>query len=211
MVLLQERGLAHERRYADTLRAQGLTIVDLAEYSGEDAVDCSLNAMRSGTSIILQSALRNGRWFGRPDVHCRVDTPSAFGPWSYQVFDTKLAKETRGGTVLQLALYSELLGIVQGSIPEMFHVVTPDPDMPVQSFRIQDFSAYFRFIRARLEETAQRDPDAIAAANYPEPVEHCDACRWWSVCDKRRRAQTITSRWSQASRASRAESYRPQA
>lgn len=188
MVLLQERGLAHERRYADTLRAQGLTIVDLAEYSGEDAVDRSLNAMRSGTSIILQSALRNGRWFGRPDVLCRVDTPSAFGPWSYQVFDTKLAKETRGGTVLQLALYSELLGIVQGSIPEKFHVVTPDPNMPVQSFRIQDFSAYFRFIRARLEETAQRDPDAIAAANYPEPVEHCDVCRWWSVCDKRRRA-----------------------
>ena len=39
-----------------------------------------------------------------------------------------------------------------------------------------------------LEVTAQREPDAIAAANYPEPVEHCDVCRWWSVCDKRRRA-----------------------
>jgi uncharacterized protein len=23
--------------------------------------------------------------------------------------------------------------------------------------------------------------------NYPEPVEHCDVCRWWSTCDKRRR------------------------
>ena len=60
--------------------------------------------------------------------------------------------------------------------------------MPVQTFRVQDFSAYFRFVRARLEETAQQEPDAIAAANYPEPVEHCDVCRWWSVCDKRRRA-----------------------
>lgn len=83
IALLQERGLAHERRYADSLRAQGLTVVDLADYSGEDVVNRSLSAMRSGTNVILQSALRNDRWFGRPDVLCRVDTPSAFGPWSY--------------------------------------------------------------------------------------------------------------------------------
>ena len=52
---------------------------------------------------------------------------------------------------------------------------------------MQDFAAYFRLIRSRLEATSLEDPDAIAAANYPEPVEHCDVCRWWSVCDKRRR------------------------
>ena len=188
MLVLQQRGLDHERNYADSLRSDGLTVVDLADHGGDDAVDGSLDAMRAGTNVILQSALWNGRWFGRPDVLRRVETPSAFGPWSYQVLDTKLAKDTRGGAVLQLALYSELLGVVQDAIPEMFHVVTPDPNAPVQTFRVQDFSAYFRFIRTRLEVTAQREPDAIAAANYPEPVEHCDVCRWWSVCDKRRRA-----------------------
>ena len=187
MLVLQQRGLDHERNYADSLRSDGLTVVDLADHGGDDAVDRSLDAMRAGTNVILQSALWNGRWFGQPDVLRRVETPSAFGPWSYQVLDTKLAKDTRGGAVLQLALYSELLGVVQDAIPEMFHVVTPDPNAPVQTFRVQDFSAYFR-IRTRLEVTAQREPDAIAAANYPEPVEHCDVCRWWSVCDKRRRA-----------------------
>jgi len=186
--LLRERGLAHERRYADALRAKGLTVIDLAEYSGSDAVERSLNAMRAGTNFILQPALRDGRWFGRPDVLSRVETPSAFGAWSYEVLDTKLAKETRGGTILQLALYSELLAVVQGVIPEKFHVETPDPDMSRQCFRVQDYSAYFRFVRARLEQTAERIPDTIAAANYPEPVEHCDVCRWWNVCDKRRRA-----------------------
>jgi hypothetical protein len=35
-------------------------------------------------------------------------------PRSYQPVDTKLAKETRGGTILQLALYSELLSHAQG-------------------------------------------------------------------------------------------------
>jgi len=188
MVLMQERGLEHERRYTDALRTQGLTIVDLAEHSGDAAVDRSLNAMRAGTKVILQAALRDDRWFGRPDVLRRVDTPSALGAWSYEVVDTKLAKETRGGTILQLVLYSELLGIVQEAIPEMFHVVTPDPEASVQTFRVKDFSAYFRFVRNRLRQTVQQEPDAIAAANYPEPVEHCDVCRWWSVCDKRRHA-----------------------
>ncbi|MGH8591753.1 MAG: TM0106 family RecB-like putative nuclease, partial [Gammaproteobacteria bacterium] len=188
MLVLQQRGLDHERKYADSLRSDGLNVVDLADHTGDDAVDRSLDAMRAGTDVILQSALRNSCWFGRPDVLRRVETPSAFGAWSYLVVDTKLAKETRGGAVLQLALYSELLGIVQDAVPEMFHIVTPDPNSPVQTFRVRDFSAYFRFIRTRLEETAHQDPDAIAATNYPEPVEHCDVCRWWSVCDKRRRA-----------------------
>lgn len=186
--LLRERGLAHERKYADALRAKGLTVIDLAESSGSDAVERSLNAMRAGTNFILQPALRDGRWFGRPDVLSRVETSSALGAWSYEVLDTKLAKETRGGTILQLALYSEMLGLVQNTIPEAFHVVTPDPEAPIQSYRVHEYSAYFRFVRARLEETSLEDAGAIAAANYPEPVEHCDVCRWWSVCDKQRRA-----------------------
>lgn len=187
MVVLQERGLDHERSYADALRAEGLRVVDLADHAGDDAVARSLEAMCAGADVVLQPALRSGRWFGRPDVLRRVEAPSRFGEWSYEVVDTKLAKDTRGGTVLQLALYSDLLGVIQEAPPEVFHVVTPDPDRPLQTFRVQDFSAYFRFIRSRLEATTQQEPEAIAAANYPEPVEHCDVCRWWSVCDKRRR------------------------
>jgi uncharacterized protein len=102
------------------------------------------------------------------------------------VIDTKLAKDTRGGTILQLALYSELLGTVQGMVPELFHVVTPDPAHPVHTFRVQDFASYFRLIRGHLEATSLQDPDVIAAANYPEPVDHCEICRWWGMCDKRR-------------------------
>jgi uncharacterized protein len=91
-----------------------------------------------------------------------VETPSAFGPRSYEVVDTKLAKETRGGTILQLALYSELLQAVQAAAPERFHVVTPDPISPVQSYRVQEFAAYFRLVRSRLEATVLQDPGAIA-------------------------------------------------
>ena len=187
LVVLQERGLDHERGYVDGLRAQKLTIVDLSDNEVDDAVANSIDAMRSGVDVVVQSALRNGRWFGRPDVLRRVRRQSTLGNWSYEVIDTKLAKDTRGGTVLQLALYSELLAIVQGMVPELFYVVTPDPAHPVHTFRVQDFASYFRLIRGRLEVTSLQDPGILAAANYPEPVDHCEICRWWGACDKRRR------------------------
>src|SRR5262249_431488 len=46
---------------------------------------------------------------------------------------------------------------------------------------------YFRFVRKQLEATAALPPVHVADANYPVPVEHCDACRFWLECDHRRR------------------------
>ena len=117
----------------------------------------------------------------------RVETPSVFGPWSYEVYDTKLARETRGTSILQLSLYSDLLAGVQEASPEKFHVVTPNPIDPVQSFRVADFAAFYRLVRRGLKGAVAQDPTALALANYPEPVDYCDVCRWWSQCDKRRR------------------------
>jgi hypothetical protein len=108
LAVLQQRGLDHER-YVDSLRADGLEATDLSSHFADDAVDRSLKAMQKGVDVLIQPALRYDRWFGRPDVLRRHEMPSAFGEWSYQVIDTKLANETRGGTILQLALYSELL------------------------------------------------------------------------------------------------------
>jgi uncharacterized protein len=187
LVVLQQRGLDHERSYVDTLRAQGLSLADLSTRATDQAILASVDAMRAGIDVIVQPAFRNGRWFGRADVLRRIESESALGPWSYEVADTKLARETRGGTILQLALYSELVSVVQETTPELFHVVTPDPARPIQTFRTGDYASYFRLIRDRLETASLEDPDLLAAADYPEPVEHCDVCRWWSVCDKRRR------------------------
>lgn len=186
VAVLQQRGLEHERSYAGSLREQGLKVSDLADRFGDDLLIASVDAMRSGLDVVLQPALHVGNWFGRPDILRRVEGSSNFGAWSYEVFDTKLAKETRGGTVLQLALYSDLLRAIQGTQPEFFSVVTPDLDDPVQKFRTADFSAYFRLIRAQLDWTTRLEPKAITDANYPERVDHCDVCRWWQICDKRR-------------------------
>jgi predicted RecB family nuclease len=187
LIVLRERGLDHERGYVDELRAQGLSITDLDGIMGDDAVRRSVEAIRAGADVILQPSLRNDRWFGRPDVLRRTGLPSALGAWSYEVVDTKLAKETRGGTILQLGLYSELLGEVQGRTPECFHVVTPNPAKPVHTYRVDDFAAYFRLVRNRLEATSLRDHARLAAENYPDPVDQCEICRWRWICDKKRR------------------------
>src|SRR5450432_3862492 len=83
MELLFLRGLAHERAYVDELRDAGRTILDLSEIEGRtNQVDATLAAMRAGTDVIAQGALRHGEWFGKPDLLLRTPAPSALGAWS---------------------------------------------------------------------------------------------------------------------------------
>ena len=92
-------------------------------------------AMKLGRPVIVQGALLTGNWGGRIDVMLRVELPSDLGAWSYEVVDTKLSRETKGGTVLQLSLYCELVGGAQGTIPQWSHVIAPWADYQPQSFR----------------------------------------------------------------------------
>jgi uncharacterized protein len=185
--MLRARGEVHEKEYVKSIEAGGDEVLDLAGIPPSEAADRCLEAMRNGRPAIAQGALRGGKWFGIPDVLRRVETPSDFGPWSYEVYDTKLARETRGTAVLQLSLYSDLLAAAQGRPPDKFHVVTPTPVKPVQSFRFADFAAFYRFVREDLKGAVAQDPAALALAHYPEPVDHCEVCRWFSHCDRRRR------------------------
>jgi uncharacterized protein len=54
-----------------------------------------------------------------------VEAPSAFGSLSDEAIDTKLARETKAGAVLQLCLYSDLLEQIQRSPPEYMSAVVP--------------------------------------------------------------------------------------
>jgi uncharacterized protein len=112
--LLRERGFAHEQRYVDALRRRG-EVVDLREHL--DAESRTIAAMRDGAWAIVQAKFEVGGWLGYADVLQRVDGESDLGRWSYEVYDTKLARETRGGTVLQLSVYSEMVALVQGRAP----------------------------------------------------------------------------------------------
>ncbi|RWB93116.1 MAG: TM0106 family RecB-like putative nuclease [Mesorhizobium sp.] len=184
--ILWERGALHEQAYLDHLKASGLDAmriegIDITPSNAEHTLD----AMRAGVPIIVQGALLDGRWSGRADVLRRVEIPSALGGWSYEVVDTKLARQTKGGTVLQLCLYSDLLATAQGLAPEFMYVVPPWSDFVPQQYRFADYGAYYRRAKSGLEQSI----DLTGGSDtYPDPNSHCDVCRWSTRCDKQRRA-----------------------
>jgi uncharacterized protein len=183
--ILWQRGDAHEQQYVAHLSRGGSEVVRI-EGSGitQMQIDATLAAMKRGVPIIVQGALQTGTWRGRTDVLQRVATPSELGAWSYEVIDTKLARETRGGTILQLSLYSELLSVAQGLTPEYMYVVTPGIEDVPQRYRTAAYAAYFRSVKHSLEQMLAT---RAALSTYPEPQEHCEICRWIAQCDARRR------------------------
>jgi uncharacterized protein len=201
---LFRRGLEHERAHVEALRSDGRNVVDLTgALDHEFAVDRTLAAMHDGADVIVQAALAHGAWQGRPDVLVKVATPTpVLGGWSYEVEDTKLARETRAGAILQLGLYCELLALAQGVRPERFRIVTP---IGTQEFRFEEFAAYFRWVRRGLDTTSQGDFEALLAETYPEPCDHCDVCPWASRCAERRRQDDHLSLVAGISRLQRRE------
>ncbi len=183
--ILWERGSIHEQNYVTHLEQAGLDVVRIDGVDiTDDAVKDTLAAMKFGTAIIVQGALSYNGWSGRADILRRVKKPSAIGDWSYEVIDTKLARETKAGTVLQLCLYSDLLTAAQGTAPEYMHVVAPWSDFEPQQYRFTDYAANFRKVQHALRKSLS---DQETEETYPDPKEHCNICRWREKCDKRRR------------------------
>ena len=186
LAVIRELGMRHEAAYLDYLRRHGLTVEDIRASGGDDqaAVRKTCEAMQRGVDVIAQGSLAEGRWFGRLDVLRKVTRPSQLGNWSYEVQDCKLSRETKATTILQLALYSALLGAAQGATPEFMHVVPPGNGFARESYRCAEYAAYYRYVKSRLEAACDGD----RRQTYPEPCAHCDVCRWFAECDAKRRA-----------------------
>jgi predicted RecB family nuclease len=183
--ILRERGHRHEQELVQHLADQGLACVSIDGVDiTDDAVVKTREAMEGGADVIIQAALRHERWSGRADILRRVEKPSELGPWSYEIIDTKLARETKAGSVLQLCLYADLLHRAQGVAPEFIGVVAPWSNFEPQQFRYMDYSAYFRKAKAAIEQATLED---APPSHYPDPKEHCEICRWRGRCEARRR------------------------
>lgn len=181
LVVIQQRGLQHERSYIEHLTSQGFSMMDLRDGDSDaSAVEQTQKAMRAGVDLIIQGALQTDKWFGRPDILRRTNAPSDLGQWSYEPYDCKLTRETKAATILQLSHYAALLAGVQGSAPEHLYVVPRSEDFSVEAYRTLDYAAYYRAVRARLEAAVNNQFDT-----YPEPTDHCSVCRWWKECDQR--------------------------
>jgi predicted RecB family nuclease len=197
--IIRRRGFQHEQRYLADLVAEGRTVQTIEldgsiEDRGEQlraAATETIAAMARGADVIYQATFFDGTWRGHADFLLKVadpDRPSVWGPWHYEVADTKLARHVKASAVLQICSYIDQLERLQGVRPTWLHVALGGSARTVERLRVDDYLAYYRSARDRFLATmaAEERPVYPPAATYPEPVDHCDVCRWVVECKARR-------------------------
>ena len=189
--LIRKRGFDHEQRIIERFRSEGRSVHEIATREARtpdelrEAEAETLAAMRRGEDVIFQATFFDGRWRGHADFLVRRDDrPSVLGPWSYDVADTKLARRVKAAAIIQMCVYGDLLERLQGIPPEFVSVVTGDGVL--HDHLLADYAAYYRSAKARFEDRILGE--GAPPATYPEPVDHCRVCAWWSVCADQRRA-----------------------
>ena len=192
---IAQRGLEHEQRFLESLHGDGVTVVEVERdeslphrerrIQGRDE---TLAAMRDGVDVIYQAVLFDERRFGYADFLRRVEQPSDLGEWSYEVWDTKLARHATASAVLQLCLYSDMVRELQGRQPEEMHLALGGVEREPVSFRVADYAAYYRLAAREFEAFLGSEP-AFPVETQPEPVEHCGVCRWSERCRKQWRTE----------------------
>ena len=192
---IAQRGQLHEERFLDSLLSEGFRAVRLEpdpalprDQRLAKRRDETLAAMRAGADVVYQAALFDGRRLGFSDFLRRVEQASDLGPWSYEVWDTKLARHAKASAVLQLCMYSDLLQEYQGLTPAEMHLALGGAKSETVSFRVADYAAYHRQV-AREFETVLNEAPVHPLATTPEPVEHCGVCRWSDKCGAQWRAE----------------------
>jgi predicted RecB family nuclease len=198
--IIRKRGFEHEARFLADLRAQGRNPVTIeldgsAADRGDElraAAQKTIEAMAAGADVIYQATFFDGTFRGHADFLLRVDSPerpSRWGPFHFEVADTKLARHVKASAVLQICSYVDQLERLQGVRPEWLHVALGGSARIVERLRVDDYMAYYRSARDRFLAAMadERPPTNPPTGTYPDPVEHCDVCRWAAVCATRRR------------------------
>lgn len=177
-VLLQEKGLEHERAYLARLREEGHTIVEVAgTESLSHRIEATRRAMQGGASVVYQGALLSAPWHGFSDFLLRVDgVSSRLGDFAYEVADTKLARTAKPKHIIQLCVYADLVAAIQGIDPPRMHVVLGDGS--TASLRTSAVRHYYNVARVRFEQFT-----AAPTATTAEPCGHCEFCRWKPTCE----------------------------
>ncbi len=197
--ILRRRGIEHEARFLADLRRDGLVVGDgqhpnhgghagLGGQRLRDDARLTMERMREGVDVVYQATFFDGQWLGYADFLRRVDGASDLGTYHYEVVDTKLARRTKGGALLQMCVYSDLLTTVQGRPPEYMYVALGGSARTVDAHRLNDYLAYYRRVKDRFERHAlDGAPPNYPLATTPVPVSHCEVCRWDAHCSRLRR------------------------
>lgn len=172
-----EDGIEFEKNYLQSLMEKGLNIFnpDGERLTKEETIA----AMREGYDVIYQGFLAHDSWYGYSDFLIKTDCTSDLGQWSYEVLDTKISPQTKATSLLQIALYSDLLKNYQGRIPQQMHIVTP---VKKESYTVQHYLHYLKYIQNNFSSKILNKTET-----YPEICNHCTLCDWQPLCQEKRR------------------------
>jgi predicted RecB family nuclease len=181
MQIVQDKGIEHERHFLATLKTAGRGVTD---FDGQkEHFQATIAAMRRGDEIIYQGYLQRDEFAGYPDFLVRVDSPSSLGTWSYEPWDTKLARHAKPYFLVQLCCYAEMIEAVQGVRPSHLRIVLgakTDAGPDTATFRTDDFFFYYRALKeAFLEQQRLFDP-----AQQPEINPFADLGRWAGYAER---------------------------
>ncbi len=176
--LIQEKGFHHEEEYLKLLMHAGAHVVDLKSESLDlnESVRTTVEAMRQGFEVIYQACLLSEPFLGYADFLRRVERPSRFGSYSYEVVDTKFAINPKAKNIIQLCFYSYMLEKIQGIPPRSMHLVMGDNTE--RNLRVAEFFHYYRQVQAQFLKHVKGEDEKT----YPETCAQCDHCHWREIC-----------------------------
>ena len=163
--VIRKRGFQHEARYLADLRGRRPRRPSRSSRTARSRTAATssgprpretIEAMAAGADVIYQATFFDGTFRGHADFLLRVDAPdrpSRWGPYHYEVADTKLARHVKASAILQICSYVDQLERIQGVRPEWLHVALGGSARTVERLRVDDYMAYYRSARDRFLAT----------------------------------------------------------
>lgn len=166
-----EEFAAQRGRDFETQYVKGLDVVAPAypERDFEAGAAATLALLQAGAPLLHQAVLSADDRLGLPDLLRKLPGASTLGDHHYEVLDVKTSGRSRGDQILQVVFYAQLLGSVQGRLPEHGAIILKDGRE--ERFLIADYTKALDEVLAALRRL-RADP----AAARPFLQMGCGGC-----------------------------------
>ena len=157
--LLRRRGNEHELAVLESLRAEGLNIVEIRG----DRFEATRRALHDGADVIYQAALAQGPFAGYCDFLLRREGSSRLGSFYYEPMEAKSARRVKPAAAIQLASYATMLEATQGERVRTLHLALGDGERVGLDFA--NLRYFFDFLRDEFVDFQRDfDPEAMPEA-----------------------------------------------
>jgi uncharacterized protein len=178
--LVRKLGAKHEKKHLKLFQEKDKPNITINnELSDSDRFRDTVAAIKKGYKMIHKAFFVDNKFRGEVDFLIRVETKSKLGAFSYEVYDTKIARNPRPVHVLQITAYSEMLGKIQGSAPKKMHLIDGSDNM--HPFKVSEFIDYFLYTKKVFLDFLDNSKKETV---YPEKCSHCKICHWLDECEK---------------------------